>query len=232
MYTIKHAADVTGLSPATLRAWERRYGVVTPHRTESGYRLYDEDAVRTLRGMAALVDQGWSPRQAAEETRRRSAEGGSAAGDLERQGPLASTGIADMPSLEVPTLDSPASAAGAPSPRLPTVDDLLEAAAELDAERLTAILDERFSLASFESVVDGWLMPSLVALGEAWASGRVSVAGEHLTAQAVMRRLAAAYDAASSGASGASGGSSWGCRPDAATSWAFWPSRRPPVARV
>ena len=67
---------------------------------------------------------------------------------------------------------------------------------------MSRVLDERFSLASFEAVVDGWLMPSLVALGQAWADGRVSVAGEHLVAYAIQRRLAAAFDAASAHATG------------------------------
>ncbi|MGH4001980.1 MAG: MerR family DNA-binding transcriptional regulator, partial [Pseudonocardiaceae bacterium] len=34
MYTIKHAAQQVGISTATLRAWERRYGVIAPHRSE------------------------------------------------------------------------------------------------------------------------------------------------------------------------------------------------------
>lgn len=48
MYTIKSASELTGAAVATLRAWERRYDVVTPHRTESGYRLYDDGALRTI----------------------------------------------------------------------------------------------------------------------------------------------------------------------------------------
>ena len=42
MYTIKQAAARSGLSVPTVRAWERRYGVVHPERTASGYRLYDD----------------------------------------------------------------------------------------------------------------------------------------------------------------------------------------------
>ena len=42
MYTVKHAAELTGIPAATLRMWERRYAVVTPVRSESGYRLYDD----------------------------------------------------------------------------------------------------------------------------------------------------------------------------------------------
>lgn len=66
MYTIKEAAQRTGIGVPLLRAWERRYGVVSPTRTGSGYRLYDEEAINRLRTMRSLVDSGWSPRQAAD----------------------------------------------------------------------------------------------------------------------------------------------------------------------
>ena len=178
MYTIKHASELTGVSVATLRAWERRYGIVTPHRTEAGYRLYDDEAVRALSVMNALVVEGWAPRQAAAETLRRIESGDDAA-------PVALDSAGDSADAE------PAGTAA-----------FVDAAARLDAVTLAAVLDERFSRGSFESVVDGWLMPALRALGEGWAEGRVSVAGEHLAAYAVQRRLAAAYDAAASRASG------------------------------
>ena len=42
MYTIKEAAARTGLSVPVLRAWERRYGIVSPTRTAGGYRVYDD----------------------------------------------------------------------------------------------------------------------------------------------------------------------------------------------
>jgi methanogenic corrinoid protein MtbC1 len=59
------------------------------------------------------------------------------------------------------------------------------------------VLDARFALGTFEHVVDDWLMPTLELVGEAWAEGRLTVAGEHLVSYAVQRRLAAAYEAAS-----------------------------------
>ena len=59
VYTVKHAAAMTGISPATLRMWERRYEVVVPGRSPSGYRVYDEAAVRRLSAMRALVEAGW-----------------------------------------------------------------------------------------------------------------------------------------------------------------------------
>ncbi|HQR28394.1 MAG TPA: MerR family transcriptional regulator, partial [Nocardioides sp.] len=181
MYTIKHAAELTGIAVPTLRAWERRYGVVAPVRTAAGYRLYDEGAVQSLRTMQTLVQEGWAPRQAAEETRRRAAEGLPPAPITE--GPDTSEGRGG---------DDLAADARA----------LVAAGVGLDAAAVAAVLDRRFSLTSFETAVDDWLMPALHALGEAWARGELSVAGEHLVAHAVHRRLGAAYEAGGRVASG------------------------------
>ena len=74
MYTIKEAALRTGVSVALLRAWERRYAIVEPTRTSAGYRLYDDAAIGRLRAMRALVNAGWSPRQAAENVASRPAD--------------------------------------------------------------------------------------------------------------------------------------------------------------
>src|SRR6186713_2538336 len=65
MYTIKEAAARTGLTVPVLRAWERRYGVVTPTRTAGGYRVYDDAALSRLRAMRRLIDDGWSASAAA-----------------------------------------------------------------------------------------------------------------------------------------------------------------------
>lgn len=167
MYTIKRAAEQVGVSVSTLRSWERRYGIGSPQRTDSGYRLYDEHAVRELSIMQALITEGWSVRAAAEEALRRAA---------------------------------------APVERVPRSSDqsLVEMAESYDVASLTALLDERFSTASFESAVDGWLMPSLQDLGSAWEAGRVSVAGEHLVSYSIARRLSASYDAAGGNVLGAS----------------------------
>ena len=55
-YTVKQVSALTGIAPDRLRAWERRYGVVRPTRTEGGYRLYDDDDLARLRLMMRLVD--------------------------------------------------------------------------------------------------------------------------------------------------------------------------------
>ena len=57
-YEIKEVAELTGLAPARLRAWERRYKVVRPRRLENRYRVYTSEQVALLRALARLIAGG------------------------------------------------------------------------------------------------------------------------------------------------------------------------------
>lgn len=57
---IRTVANLTGVNPVTLRAWERRYNMVTPQRTPKGHRLYTEDDVERIKEVLNLLDQGIS----------------------------------------------------------------------------------------------------------------------------------------------------------------------------
>jgi DNA-binding transcriptional MerR regulator len=57
-YEINEVAELTGLAPARLRAWERRYDVVRPRRMANGYRAYTAEQVAMLRAFARLIDAG------------------------------------------------------------------------------------------------------------------------------------------------------------------------------
>jgi MerR family transcriptional regulator, light-induced transcriptional regulator len=55
----------TGVQADTLRAWERRYGVLEPRRSEGGFRLYSGEDEDRVRAMKALIDSGLSAAEAA-----------------------------------------------------------------------------------------------------------------------------------------------------------------------
>lgn len=57
-YRIGAVSRLTGISPDTLRIWERRYDVVTPLRSPRGGRLYSVEDVARLRLIRELVDAG------------------------------------------------------------------------------------------------------------------------------------------------------------------------------
>jgi DNA-binding transcriptional MerR regulator len=180
MYTIKRVSEMVGVPVATLRAWQRRYGVVTPARSSGGYRLYRADDVAVLRRMQVLVASGWSPKEASQAVVAGQARGAVKPIDLRQ--------------------DEPRRQQAPPPGR--TAVDLVAAADALDPVAISRLLDERFAAISFEQLVDGWLLPELERLGTAWAAGQVSVAGEHMVAAAVQRRLNAAFDAAGKDSAG------------------------------
>ncbi|WP_434561213.1 MerR family transcriptional regulator [Pseudomonas sp. Z4-20] len=55
---IREVARLTGVNPVTLRAWERRYGLIQPTRTESGHRLYSMGDVEKVRRIVAWIERG------------------------------------------------------------------------------------------------------------------------------------------------------------------------------
>lgn len=182
MYSIGHVAEQVGISPATLRAWERRYAIVSPKRTAGDYRVYSRADLQLLRAMKQLIDEGWSSSFAAREAMRQR--------DLTAAGPGSAPSTTSVEAdLDLAQTDIP--------------DQFVTAAASLDARRLDELLDLMFASGRFETAATSHLFPSLRALGDAWAAGRVTVAGEHLASNAVSRRLAAAYDAAASTGNGA-----------------------------
>lgn len=178
MYTIKEASARSGVGIPLLRAWERRYGVVTPIRTPSGYRLYDDDAIARLVGMRRLIDDGWAAQQAAARIRNAGAD------------ELAELGRTTTPRAPEIEVQGPRAADG------DYVERIVDAARRLDGEALESALDELFATMRFEAAWDVVLRPALGAIGEAWQRGEVSVAGEHATSHAIMRRMARAFDAA------------------------------------
>ena len=64
---IGELARRTGVATDLLRAWERRYGLLAPTRTDSGYRLYSSADVRRVARMRELLATGVSAAEAARE---------------------------------------------------------------------------------------------------------------------------------------------------------------------
>ena len=57
---IRKAAELTGVKPVTLRAWERRYHLITPERNPKGHRLYSPAQIDTIREICRWLERGVS----------------------------------------------------------------------------------------------------------------------------------------------------------------------------
>lgn len=55
---IREVTRLTGVNPVTLRAWERRYGLVIPQRTGKGHRLYSQEHVQRIQQILRWLDHG------------------------------------------------------------------------------------------------------------------------------------------------------------------------------
>jgi DNA-binding transcriptional MerR regulator len=60
LFPIREVSRVTGVNPVTLRAWERRYGLIQPTRTDSGHRLYSAADIEAVRSILAWIERGVS----------------------------------------------------------------------------------------------------------------------------------------------------------------------------
>jgi DNA-binding transcriptional MerR regulator len=85
---IGRVARELGVSPSTLRSWERRYRLVVPHRGASGQRLYDADQLRLLRLVQAQILRG--------------ARAGAAHKAISRPGPALSQHVELVPAADAP----------------------------------------------------------------------------------------------------------------------------------
>jgi len=55
---IREVARQTGVNAVTLRAWERRYGLIVPHRTPKGHRLFNCEHVQRILSILTWIDRG------------------------------------------------------------------------------------------------------------------------------------------------------------------------------
>jgi methanogenic corrinoid protein MtbC1 len=177
VYTIKTVVQQTGIPTATLRAWERRYGVLSPGRSDGGYRLYSERDIAILRWLKSHIDAGVAISSAVAllELQHR-------AGEHPEQELLSALSAIREP-------------ATGPRHVATVVDELLDALLcyrEADAE---AILAEAFALYSVESVAEDVIAPVLVEIGERWHRGETSVVQEHFATAFLRRRLSTLFHA-------------------------------------
>jgi len=156
---IGELSDRVGESPTLLRAWERRYGLLSPVRTAGGFRLYGAEDERRVRAMQALLAGGVSARQAAEAVLSTSAEGAPPS-------PVAEGGAIED-----------------------TRSRLTQTLGQFDDVGANAVLDRLLANWGVATVISEVIVPYLVDLGERWADGSATIAEEHFATSVIRGRL-------------------------------------------
>ncbi len=57
-YSIGDVAERCGINPVTLRAWQRRYGLLKPQRSEGGHRQFDEEDIQRIENIKRWIESG------------------------------------------------------------------------------------------------------------------------------------------------------------------------------
>ena len=160
MYSIKAVSQATGLTVETLRAWERRYGVVVPRRDEMGRRVYGAEDVLRLRRLREATERGHP---------------------IGRLVALDDTSLARL--LHEPER-RPQSAAATTF-----VERILDAARRFAAAECEQALTLAISLMPPARLIDEVLEPLLHQVGDRWHSGQFSIAQERLVSTIVRKHI-------------------------------------------
>ncbi len=167
-YTIKSVAAQTGIRPVTLRAWERRHEVLTPHRSENRYRLYSDRDVAILRWLKKRVDDGISISNASYELRAM----------LKRNlWPEATPSLFPLERVKV---------GGQPQHY---ARQLYEAFIQHDEGHVGDLIRQANAIFDLKTLCMDVLSPCLVAIGEAWYNGEIRITTEHFASAYIRGRL-------------------------------------------
>jgi DNA-binding transcriptional MerR regulator/methylmalonyl-CoA mutase cobalamin-binding subunit len=68
-YPMRTVSSITGVNPVTLRAWERRYGLIKPARTAKGHRVYTHKDIELVNRIVRMLEHGISISQVSNSLR-------------------------------------------------------------------------------------------------------------------------------------------------------------------
>lgn len=160
-YPIRNVAEITGVNPVTLRAWERRYGLLRPQRTDSGHRLYSDDDIRLIEQVTSLLNEGQSISQVVRSL---------------KQSASAATGGPDEDSGDIWEAHR---------------TQMLDAIARFDEGALEQAYQEILGLYPIDTVNTLLIRPLLQHLGNCWKQSQTGIAQEHFFTAYLRKKLGA-----------------------------------------
>lgn len=166
-YPIKVVSQITGLSVHVIRAWEKRYNVVEPDRTDTNRRLYSEEDIEKLKLLNEALQQGHNI------------------------GGIAGLSISELKNLlSREKRSSKENMNGATSYETETVVeeillDSIEAIKNYDAKKLESILLQASAKLTQPVLIEEFIIPLVYKVGDLWHSGEIRVANEHLASSVI-----------------------------------------------
>jgi len=184
-FPIRILSEKTSVGTSTLRAWERRYGLLTPERTPKGHRLYNNNDYKRVLKIIDLLNDGHSLASITDMllTGKTSTNTDKVFSDSEN---TSGNNLSSMHSV----WDG-------------FIQKTLEASSDFSIERIDAIYNEASSLYPIDMVTDRLIQPVISQLGKAWIEHpEGGIAVEHFYTSWLKNRLGARFHHSYSHASG------------------------------
>jgi DNA-binding transcriptional MerR regulator len=182
--TVAAVARRLGVAPATLRTWDRRYGLGPTTHAAGAHRRYDSDDIARLDHMRRLVLAGVAPGDAARAARELDV---SAKSGKENSQAADDAALAQMASPDEQFASSRhggghvvAIPGGTPAAR-----GLARAAVSLDSGACESIIADTLSRRGVVWTWDHLLVPVLIGVGQRWEQTGTGIEVEHVLSEAV-----------------------------------------------
>lgn len=173
-FPMRAVARKTALSPHVIRIWERRYGAVTPSRTDTNHRLYTEDDVRRLTLLRDATAQGHSIGLIA----------GLSSAALRALLEEDRTNQRVTPTRSEKNVYAESSATE-------LLENCLRATKQLDRHQLEMHLNRASTVLSIHDLLDGLVGPLMERVGSHWRTGELRPSDEHMATDVVRTFLSA-----------------------------------------
>ncbi|REK73066.1 MerR family transcriptional regulator [Aeromicrobium endophyticum] len=168
VWNVGSVAERLGISPSTLRTWERRYGVGPTHRTAGGHRRYTETDIERVTLIKALIARGAPPMEAAR---------------------VAQTTAVD--DLGTALVDASGDDHGDDLEHHQIVDGIIAASRDYEPDRIRSLIAGALRRDGVIGAWTGVIAPALINIGREWSEGRLGIEAEHLTSEVVVGELRA-----------------------------------------
>ncbi|MHC1740406.1 MAG: B12-binding domain-containing protein [Anaerolineaceae bacterium] len=173
-YNIKAVTQRTDIQEVTIRAWERRYGLLEPQRASNGYRLYSERDIAILNWVKKQLGSGLSISSVAGEFTHGITNNIWPEAVISDKGPVPSR-MGTEQDIEIMT------------------HQFTQALMRIDERMASDILSEILGFVNLIHLFEWVLIPALVEIGALWERGKISVAVEHFASNLIQGKIQAIY---------------------------------------
>ncbi|WP_238473828.1 MerR family transcriptional regulator [Paenisporosarcina cavernae] len=160
-YNMKAFSQLVGISPGTIRAWERRYHILCPIRNDIGHRLYTDADVDMILWLQNKIETGFTISQAVSLFEQRNAF--------------------EIDDVKKDQTDQK---------RVERIqEELVHAFLSFDEISAQQLLDQTFNLFTLEKVFFDILSPVLFKVGNLWEEDKITTAHEHFATSIIRSRI-------------------------------------------